>query len=98
MFGCADGTTIYDDGAGTRLFDTGNDFWACTPSVRTPRRLFKYFPHSLGDTFRVLGRSGDRLLVVDDWEVQYSRAPTPAGWICAAPACTSPDSASCAAA
>ena len=80
VFGCADGTTIYDDGAGTRLFDTANDFLACTPSVRTPRRLFKYFPHSLGDTFRVLGRSGDRLLVADDWVVQFSQG-TDAGWL-----------------
>jgi hypothetical protein len=80
VFQCADGTASYDDGAGTRLFEAGGLFWACTPSVRTPRRLFRYFPHSLGDRFEVLGRDGDRLLVVDDWEVQFSEG-SDAGWL-----------------
>jgi hypothetical protein len=55
-FGCASGTTLYDDGSGTRMFKAGETEWVCTPSVRTPRRLFRR-QHTFADKLRVVGRS-----------------------------------------
>ena len=78
-FGCASGTTLFDDGAGTRMFQAGETEWVCTPSVRTPRRLFRR-QHTFSDKLRVLGRDGDRLRVVDDWD-DYFMQGSDVGWL-----------------